>query len=519
MKATKRIKNGRLEMRHIQRIITLNEVSALSYRQIAKALGVPRSTVSDYVGRFKRSPLTVGDLKDKTDRELYEMLFADEPKRAGGRSIPTPDFSSIHRELMKKHVTRLLLWEEYREVQPDGYGYSQFCELYNQWRKKFTVSMRQVHKAGEKMFVDYSGLTMEIIDPRTGAVKEAEIFVACLGASGYSYSEATRSQKKADLIRSHTRAFSFFKGVTGLVVPDNLKSAITKYDWYDPYINESFQDMADHYGTVVLPARPSKARDKAKVELSVKLVQRWILAKLRHRQFFSVGELNQAIRPLLDELNDRVIKSLGKSRRQLYEELDKPALKPLPPEPYVYREFKLCRVNIDYHVELEKCYYSVPYQLVGNEVEVRYTDTTVDIYHQNKRVAVHRRLYKPGSYSTQKEHMPSSHRVYAEWTPSRLINWGKGFGPNTETLIQEILSNRPHPEMGFRTCMGILNTAKDLDKAIVEAVSEKMLTLRSYRVGHFRAILKNKTYHEDKPVTIHAPENEHENVRGQAYYG
>ena len=517
MKPRKR-RQRRLKMKTIKRILTLHCFTDLSYRQIGEALMIPYTTVADYIRRYKKSNLSPGDLKEKNDRDLYQILFGEEIKRKPGLKLP-PDFACIHQELKKKHVTRLLLWEDYREIDPDGYGYSQFCELYNRWAKKLNISMRQVHRAGEKMFVDYSGLTMEIIDPLTGVVKEAEIFVACLGASGYSYAEASESQKKGDLIKSHTRAFSFFKGVTELVVPDNLKSAITKYDWYDPYINESFQDMADHYGTVVLPARPYMPKDKAKVELSVKLVQRWILAKLRHQQFFSIGQLNQAIRPLVDELNNRVIKRLGKSRRQLFLELDKPALKPLPPKPYVYREFKLCRVSIDYHIELNKSYYSVPYQLIGKEVEVRYSDSTVEIYCQNKRVAFHRQLYRLGSYSTNKEHMPSSHRVYVEWTPSRLINWGKSFGQNTERLIEEILSKKPHPEMGFRTCMGILKTAKDLDKAIVEAVSSKMLTLQSYKVSHFKAILKNKTYHEDRPVTVTTPENEHENVRGQAYYG
>lgn len=290
------------------------------------------------------------------------------------------------------------------------------------------------------------------------------------------------------------------------------------FDWYEPNINASYQDMADYYATVIIPARPYKPKDKAKVELSVKLVQRWILAKLRHRQFFSISELNQAIRPLLNELNNRKIKLLDKSRRQLYEEFDLPALKPLPLEKYRYHEFKLCRVNIDYHIQLEKCFYSVPYQLVKKEVEVRYSDYTVKIFHQNKRVAIHNRLLRPGAYSTQKEHLASAHRVYADWTPSRLVSWSKHFGINTQMLIETILNKKPHPEMGFRSCIGILNTAKAYDNEIVEAVSEKVLTLNAYQVKTFRSILKNKTYKQEKTPLASTPNNHHVNVRGEDYY-
>jgi len=378
--------------------------------------------------------------------------------------------------------------------------------------------MRQVHKAGEKMFVDYSGLTMDIIDRNTGAVHKAEVFVACLGASGYSFAEASMSQKKACFIRSHVNAFKYFRGAASILVPDNLKSAVTKFDWYEPKLNETYRDMANHYGAAVIPARPYKPKDKAKVELSVKLVQRWILAKLRNRQFFSVAELNQAIRPRLDELNDRKIKYLGKSRCELYEELDKPVLQALPSQSYTYREFKLCRVNIDYHIQLEKCFYSVPYPLAKEEVEVRYSDYTVKIFHQNKRVAIHNRLLRPGAYSTQKEHMASAHRAYADWTPSRLISWSKHFGINTQMLIETILNKKPHPEMGFRSCIGILNTAKAYDNEIVEAVSEKVLSLNAYQVKTFRSILKNKTYSKEKPVLTITPDTHHENVRGENYY-
>jgi len=508
---------GRLKMKSIKEIINLHLKNDVSIRQISRSLSLPRSTIADYLRRYKSSDLSPDDIQRLDDDSIYKNLFPQ--KQRGTQSKKDlPDFAYIHQELKRKGVTRMLLWEEYREQNPAGYGYTQFCELYNQWNKKVTVSMRQVHKAGEKMFVDYSGLTMGIIDKHTGAVNKAEVFVACLGASGHSFAEASMSQKKACFINSHTNAYYYFKGVPAITIPDNLKSAVTKFDWYEPGINSSYQDMAAHYGTVIIPARPYKPKDKAKVELSVKLVQRWILAKLRNRQFFSIHELNQAIRPLVDELNNRKIRLLGKSRRELYEELDKPALQPLPLEKYRYHEFKLCRVNIDYHIQLEKGFYSVPYQLVKKEVEVKYSDYTVEIFYQNKQVAVHNRLHHPGSYSTEKDHMASAHRAYAEWTPSRMVNWGKRFGVNTQILIETILSKKPHPEMGFRSCLGILNTAKGVETDIVEAVSEKLLRLNSYRVSSFRSILKNKTYQKQKPTLAITPGNNHENVRGKDYY-
>ena len=374
---------GRLKMKHIRKIIELSELTDLSVRAIRNALNLPRSTVNDYLTAYKASDLTLELIQSLNDDQIYTALFGDKTK---GSARPLPDFAKMNTELKKKHVTRSLLWEEYREKHPDGLGYSQFCEHYRLWSKKVSVSMRQTHKAGEKLFVDYSGLTMEVIDPKTGEISKAEVFVAALGASGYSYAEASMSQKKHDFIASHVRAFRFYNGVTEVLVPDNLKSAVTRANWYEPDINESYQDMADHYGTVVLPARPYKPKDKSKAELSVKLVQRWILARLRHIKFFSLHELNEAIWELLDDLNNRKMRHLGKSRRELFEALDQPALKALPDRTYIYRDFKDCKVNIDYHILLEKDLYSVPYQLAGEVVNARYTSTTVEIYHTDKRV-------------------------------------------------------------------------------------------------------------------------------------
>jgi transposase len=379
--------------------------------------------------------------------------------------------------------------------------------------------MRINHRAGEKLFLDFSGLKWHYIDKDTGELIKVEIFVATLGASGYTYAEATMNQKKMAFITPCVHSFEFFGGVTEVLVPDNLKSAVTKADYYDPQINETFQDMADHYGAVVIPARPRRAKDKAKVELSVKLVQRWILARLRNRQFFSLEELNQAIFELLDYFNNRIMKRYNKSRRDLYQEIDKPALKTLPLDRYVCREFKSCKVNIDYHIDIEGCFYSVPYQLAGSFVSAIYTINNVEIFHNNKRIALHVRLFLKGSCSTKKEHMASAHRVYGQWNPSRLIKWGRLFGLHTEKLISDILKLRPHPEMGFRTCLAILNTAKKYkDPETIELTSKKMLELGCYRAQNFKDILKNQMYNETQQQSTKLYPGQHENLRGQNYY-
>jgi transposase len=513
-------KNGRMKLREIVKIIKLYK-SGLSYRDIEKSIKKPKSTVADYVARFNKSGLTLEDLNTQPDDEIYSLLFPEESKRSKHQLRKLlPDFAKMHLELKKKYVTRELLWEEYKALYPNNYyGYTHFCNLYKAWQKRCNISMRIDHKAGEKMFLDFSGLKWEIIDRETGELKEVEIFVAALGASGYTYAEATMDQTIPSLINVSVHAFEFFDGVTEILVPDNLKSAVTKADKYDPAINECFQDMADHYGAVVIPARPYRAKDKPKVELSVKLVQRWILARLRHQQFFSLPELNQAIFDLLGYLNNKVMRRYGKSRHNFYLELDKPALKSLPMRRYVYREFKYCKVNIDYHVDIEGCFYSVPYQLAGQSVFAIYTASNVEILYNNKRVALHVRQYKKGAASTKEEHMASAHRAYGKWTPSRLIDWGGNFGLNTKALITTILESKPHPEMGFRSCMAILHAAKyQHDNQAVELTSKKMLELRCYKVANFKDILKNKTYRDSQNTSTALLPQNHDNLRGNSYY-
>jgi len=514
------VKNGRMKLRDIKKILKLYK-AGLSFREIGKSIKKPKSTIADYVSRFNNSGLTFEQLEQKSENEIYSALFPEESKKRKLRLHKImPDFNKMHLELKKKYITRQLLWEEYKRLYPNNhYGYTHFCNLYKAWLKRCTITMRVTHKAGEKLFLDFSGLKWEFIDKNTGEMIKVDIFVAALGASGYTYAEATMDQTKSSLVTVSIHAFEFFGGITEILVPDNLKAAVIKANIYDPQLNETFQDMADHYGSVVIPARPYRAKDKAKVELSVKLVQRWILARLRHQQFFSLAELNQAIFNLLGYFNHKIVKRYGKSRYDLYLELDKPALKPLPTNRYIYREFKYCKVNIDYHIELADCFYSVPYQLAGERVLAIYTYDSVEIFHNNKRVALHVRLYKKGTNSTKDEHMASAHLAYGKWTPSRLINWGSSFGVHTRALIEAILQSKRHPEMGFRTCLAILNAAKyHHNLEAVELTCKKMLELRRFKVSHFKDILKNKTYDDSQSQTDALLPQKHENLRGNKYY-
>ena len=505
-------------MHTIRKILQLYEQKVLSNRNIGKAVNIPQSTIGDYIKRYKSSDLNRDDLIVLSDREIYNHLFG-QVTLARETKQPLPDFNYIHTELHRPHVTRQLLWEEYRQAHSDGLGYSQFCQKYSDYKKNLSLSMRQVHQAGEKLFIDYSGSKVPYTDPVTGLVHHAEIFTAVLGASGYTYAEASVNQSKESFANSHINTFKYINGVPVVLVPDNLKSAVIEASFFDAQINSTYQDMANHYGCVVIPARVRKPKDKSKVELAVLLVQRWILARLRNHHFNSIHEINEAIWPLLKRLNDKKMRHLGKSRYELYQQLDLPALKNLPTTDYILRENKICRVNIDYHIQLAGCYYSVPYQLAHKEVRVYYSSQSVEIFYENKQVAVHLKLFQKGAVSTQKDHMASSHRAWSDFSPSRLIRWGANYGTSMEQLIEDILSSKPHPELGFKTCLGILSHAKTIeDPQILELTAKKMLTLKSYRVKHFKAILKSKSYlpqpmEEELPL----PQN-HNNLRNPAIY-
>lgn len=505
----------RLPMRRTRDVLRLKH-EGLSHRAIARACSIGVGTVSDYVQRAARAGLGWPIPHDVDDAALEGRLFS-QPTPAVDRAMP--DLSSIHQELKRTGVTLQLLWEEYREVHPEaGYSYSQFCEIYRRWAARLRPSMRQQHRAGEKLFVDFSGKRLQLVDRKSGEEIPVELFVGVLGASCYTYAEATVSQKLPDWIGVHTRMLEYFGGSPAIWVPDQLKSGVTGSCRYEPGVNRTYQELATHYGAVVVPARPARPRDKAKVEAMVLVAQRWIIARLRNQAFFELAELNAAIADLLERLNGRPMQRLGVSRRELWERLDQPALKVLPAQRYETAEWKRCRVNIDYHVDVDRHLYSVPYQLVHEDVESRYTATVVELYFKGRRVASHRRRYDHQP-STQPEHMPSSHRAHAEWTPSRLIHWAEKTGPATGRVVAGILKSRPHPEQGYRACLGLMRLGRRYGDARLEAASERAEHLRSYSYRTVKNILsaaQDRLPLADEPSD--APTRTHDNIRGAAYY-
>ena len=502
----------RLSMRKIREVLRLKHDRGLSHRAVAHACAIGVGTVTLYLQRAPDCGVGWPVPPELDDTALEARLF---PRAAPVRDRTRPDCAEIHRELKRVGVTLQLLWQEYAQVQPDGYRYSQFCEIYRRWARRLRPSMRQVHRAGEKTFIDFSGKRPTVVDRRTGEERPVELFVAVLGASSYTYAEATASQQLPDWVGAHTRMVAYFGGATGLWVPDQLKSAITRSCRYEPGVNRTYEELAAHYGAVVVPARPYKARDKAKAESAVLVAQRWILARLRHETFFNLAALNVAIRALLDELNDRPLQKLGVSRRTLYARLDRPALQPLPAARYVVAQWKPCRVNIDYHVEVDRHPYSVPYQLIHELVEARYTTTTVELFYKERRITSHRRRYA-GQPSTTPE--PRAHRAHAEWTPSRLIRWAEQTGPATGRLVAEILQRRPHPEQGYRACLGIMRLGRTYGDARLEAASARAVALGSYRYRTVKNILasaQDRLPLEAPPEATPTPT--HANIRGAAY--
>jgi len=506
-------------MRKIKEVLRLKWDKGLSNRQIAKVCGIGRPTVSEYLRRAADAGLAWPLPSGLDEATLERQLFPPPPLLpAHARGVPV--WSAIHQELRgKKSVTLFLLWQEYRETHPEGYQYSWFCERYRNWQGKLDVVMRQDHRAGEKLFVDYAGQTVPVVDRATGEIREAQIFIAVLGASNYTYAEATWTQGLPDWIGSHLRTFAFLGGVPELVVPDNLRAGVSKAHRYEPDTNPTYQDMASHYGVAVLPARVRRPRDKAKVEAGVLVVERWILAALRHRTFFSLAELNTAIRVLLEKLNARPFKKLPGCRREHFEALDKPALQPLPAEPYVYAEWKKARVHIDYHVAVDGHYYSVPHALIKKQLDIRIAQNTIECFYRGNRVASHRRSYQKGRHTTVPAHMPEAHRQAGNWSPERLSNWAAKTGPATEKLILTVLTSRKHPQQAYRSCLGILRLGKAYGDTRLEAACRRALILGSHSYKSIESILKHRL--DDKPLAeqqeLALPED-HDNIRGPSYY-
>ena len=503
-------------MRKIEDVLRLH-VRGLATRRISLATGVGKTTVIEYLRRAGTAGVSWPLPEGLDEAELERLLFPPPPSK--GRRIPEPDWAEIHRELKRPGVTLALLWDEYRGQHSDGYGYSAFCEHSRRWAGRLSPVMRQRHAAGERMFVDYSGTRMAVIDPATGAPRPAEIFIAVMGASNQTYAEASWSQTLPDWIGAHTRAFGFFGAVPALVVSDNLKSGVIRACFHEPEVNRSYAEMAAHYGTAILPARPYKPRDKAKVEVAVLLVQRWIIARLRNRQFFTLEELNAAIREEVARLNARVSRHLGAARQELFETIDRPAMQPLPPEPFVHADWRKASVGPDYHLRLEGHCYSVPHELIRQQLWARLTAATVEIFRGGRRVACHRRA-APGDMgaTTLNDHMPASHRRHAEVTPQMLRERAGRIGPATAILVDVILRDRPHPEQGFRSCLGILRLARGHGAERLEAACDRALAINARTMTSVKSILQNRLEGRPPDRPPEAPPITHANIRGPKFF-
>ena len=515
----------RLSMRKTKEILRHVWQLGRTHREAAVSLCVSAGVVSQTKARAERAGLTWETVQGLSEDALEARLYGDRRGPVGAER-PMPDCAYLHAERRKPGVTLELLHLEYLEKEPGGYRYTQFCEIYRRWLSRRGLTMRQVHVAGEKLFVDYAGKKPHIVEAKTGERIEVELFVAVLGASNYTFAEATRSQRSPDFIASHIRALEFLGGVPTAIVCDQLKSGVTGACRYEPVIQRTYEELSTHYGTAVLPARPASPRDKAKVEVGVQIAERWIVARLRNQTFFSLEALNERIAELLVDLNDRVMRLYGQSRKQIFQRLDAPALKALPAQSFVYGEWTTCKVNIDYHVEVDHHYYSVHHSLVHEEVEARLSGATVEVFRRGERVASHRRSFERGRHTTLAEHMPKAHQKHLEWSPSRIREWAATVGEKTAALAEAILESRPHPEQGYRSCLGILRLGKRYGNDRLEAACDRALIAgaRSYR--HVDSILKRGLDRLPPPESPNgdaataekeAPVN-HENVRGRDYY-
>jgi transposase len=505
-------------MRYVKDILRLKHQNQLSVREIAGSCGLPASTVGDYLQRAEAAGLNWPLPEGISDSELAERLFKpDDSGGPGGSTKLLPDWPALQEQLRRKGVTLQLLWQEYHQAHPEGYQRSQFCQLYRDWANTLDPVLRQVHEPGQKLFVDWAGLKVPI-HHADGSVSEASLFVAVMGFSNKTYVEAFANEQLEQWITAHCHAFAFFGGLARAVVPDNPKTAVTRPCRYEPLLHRSYQEMASHYGTVILPARIKKPRDKAKAETGVQIAERQILAPLRDRRFFCVAELNQAIRPLRDKLNAQEFQKLEGSRNSWFEAREKPALLPLPTQPFELATWGKAKVNIDYHAVVDYHGYSVPYHLVHQQLETRSTAGTVEFFHQGKRVAVHMRSYLPGKFTTLEEHRPKSHQRYLEWTPGRLIDWARKTGPQCAQLVEQILKDRPHPEMGFRSCLGLLRLGKGVGPERLEAACARALRFGTGSYQSVKSILEKGLERQNPEPELPLSSPVHQNVRGQAYY-
>jgi transposase len=505
----------RIPMRQLREILRLRLHAKLSMRQIRDSLRLSLGAIQKAVSKAEALELDWEAIEKLDDSHLAAKIYP-QADTAKSSHKELPDWVDIYRELKRKGTTMQLLWEEYSQQYPNrSFSYAQYCRLYRDWLKKQRRSMRQTHKAGEKLVVDYAGQTVPIVTPVTGEIRTAQIFVAVLGASNYTFCEATWSQKLPDWVNSHVRAFEFIGGVPTIVVPDNLKSAVTKACRYDPVINPSYQQLAAHYGTALVPARPLKPKDKAKAEVGVQIIERWILARLRHHTFFSLSELNHCIKALLEEVNNKPFKQLKGTRQQWFDSIDRPALLPLPKQIYQYTDIKTVKVNIDYHIQYGDHFYSVPHHLVGEKIELHAKEYLIELFFHNKRITSHARKYYSGM-TTEPEHMPVKHEKHHQWTPGRLMNWAKDIGDEVLVWVKTVLNQRQHPEQAYRVCLGLLNLSRSypaqrLNKACLIANKNSL-----YKLKHIKDILLSNQDQlvSDAKESLPTLPQDHENIRG-----
>jgi transposase len=501
----------RLSVRKIRDVLRLKSEAQLSDRQIAAVLGSARSTVQECLRRARVAGLSWPLPEDADDEALWGRLY---PRAPEPPAYPAPDFARIQSELAHKGVTRMLLWGEYKAQHPDGCQYSAFCRDYERWLGRQDAVMRFEHTPGDKLFVDYAGKTMAVIDRHTGEVQVAQVFVAALGASHYTYVEASLTQSVADWLAAHVRALEYFGGVPAAIVPDNLKSGVLRACRYEPDLNPSYQDFAEHYGVAILPARVRKPRDKAKVEVAVQGIERWILAPLRHQSFFSLADLNQALRVELERYNERPLSREAGTRRSRFQQLDQPALRALPQRPYEYATWKRAKVFLDYHIEFERRYYSVPYRLIGKSVDLRITRHVIEVYYRGQCVARHLRASGTRRFITEATHRPERHRAVLELSHERLLERAEAVGTATAALLREQVSRRAHPDEALRACLGILRLAHDFSAAALEQACQRALELRTYSYRAVRTLIITPAAAPPVPA---APST-HENVRGARYF-
>jgi transposase len=509
----------RLPVRKLREIIRLRLQANLSGRGIAKSCGISPSTVAEYLGRIALAGLTwplPRELDD--DAALERLLFPDEGRPVSNR--PEPDWVWVHTELQRRHVTKMLLWQEYKEAQPEGYQYSQFCDRYQRWARPLLATMRQAHRVGEKTFIDFSGDGIDIVHPITGVCEKAVLFVAVLGASNLTYVEPVLHQDLPTWVGCHVRAFEYFGGTTPVWVPDNPKVAVTKPSKYDPDLNPTYAELARHYEAVVIPARPRRPRDKAKVEAAVLVAERWVLAVLRNRTFYSLEELRDAVAELVERLNNRPMRKLKKSRWELFEEIERAALKPLPARPYEFAEWARPRVAFDYHVAHDSHFYSVHYSLIGERLDLRATESTVEIFRRGTRIESYPRSYAKGQYTTLKHHMPRAHLDMVDWTPERIIDWGRRVGPKTAAFLEAVMASKAHPQQGFKRCRGVLALARSYPPERLEKACARALHFRTLTYKSVEAILVHKRDQHPLPGEEEPQQSLplHKNLRGSRYY-